>query len=768
MAMADAIADATTSDDDELLLAIQQALKPRRSSAPKLEHLAVAVALARDPQLLVSTTCKAAGFKSSGTRKTIMNYRNRIVEEQLLSLTPIGEQLLVQQQWIHQHAPRVRQLICEPLIVDGQQATRAISAHIDGLEDVVRGEIKYDMSPTNGADAQKQRRDLHRRREERAIIRLDDTALAAHKAHEAERKRDQRETRRELVDLVANLIERVERRADTEASMCEWWCCPAGCESGTRACARVAFRQSCAPTRAEIEQQLQQQWEAEHCTQHGEFRSHYSGCRFGVKEQTRLHKLQAFYWRGKKPIFECRDSELCEIQEAFLTTWDGVITPSRWLEVYLGCGRVVTHCGAEYCGERVTFDPDRFGGDHRPVGPAACARHDCMGCCYCLGVALPVYIEVRIFRPREGHEARWVKADKLMAEMQRLAACGRLYRGCVVCVAGEIRAHAHTDMLVEWRHCLEPIDGCLIIACGDSCDCILSANEMVQIDAHHAKHAEIIARETEAFWKQVEAEQEQLAWFRRAKMQGGCKDCDQRRNGGTTGPPALRKGDIVHRPQPQGHPQDIAVVVEVVTTRSRRLKCLIEHLGPDGSISCVESGADSTSALRTGEVNLAMYSEKSSSFTRIDLHEPEADWMLFPACCGRGWECPGMRWLARYRWPTGDRLDPLEVLAPISEAFAGFLGAREHHWRRRQALEQQFKALLCGHRIRKASNAGKCELSDEQSDGETEACDSEAEREAEDEASYEYDVSYCQSSDSEAAEDLGYDSAEEYETECGV
>ena len=54
MAMAHAIAGATTSDDDELLLAIQQALKPRRSSAPKLEHLAVAVALARNPQLLAS------------------------------------------------------------------------------------------------------------------------------------------------------------------------------------------------------------------------------------------------------------------------------------------------------------------------------------------------------------------------------------------------------------------------------------------------------------------------------------------------------------------------------------------------------------------------------------------------------------------------------------------------------------------------------------------------------------------------------------------
>ena len=98
---------------------------------------------------------------------------------------------------------------------------------------------------------------------------------------------------------------------------------------------------------------------------------------------------------------------------------------------------------------------------------------------------------------------------------------------CLHPITGSLGTEYVTDMLVEWRHCLEPIDGCLIIACGDSCDCILSANEMVQIDAHHAKHAEIIARETEAFWKQVEAEQEQLAWFRRAKMQGGCKDCDQ-------------------------------------------------------------------------------------------------------------------------------------------------------------------------------------------------------------------------------------------------
>ena len=91
------------------------------------------------------------------------------------------------------------------------------------------------------------------------------------------------------------------------------------------------------------------------------------------------------------------------------------------------------------------------------------------------------------------------------------------------------------------------------------------------------------------------------------------------------------------------------------------------------------------------------------------------------------------------------------MLGPIPLAFAGFLGAREHHWRRRQALEQHFKALLCGHRIREASDAGMCELSDEQSEDGTEACDSDAERDAVDEAWYEASCMACHS-DSEAEE----------------
>ena len=60
--------------EHQLLLALQHELKPKTSSAPKIEHLAVAVKLARDSALVPATVCKAAGFKSSGTHKTIKGY----------------------------------------------------------------------------------------------------------------------------------------------------------------------------------------------------------------------------------------------------------------------------------------------------------------------------------------------------------------------------------------------------------------------------------------------------------------------------------------------------------------------------------------------------------------------------------------------------------------------------------------------------------------------------------------------------------------------
>ena len=56
----------------------------------------------------------------------------------------------------------------------------------------------------------------------------------------------------------------------------------------------------------------------------------------------------------------------------------------------------------EYRGRlwQVPDGADRFGPDHHPVGPSACARRGCPGCCYCIGQApLPIYLKVLVLKP---------------------------------------------------------------------------------------------------------------------------------------------------------------------------------------------------------------------------------------------------------------------------------------------------------------------------------------------------------------------------------
>ena len=81
---------------EQQLLLLQRELKPPSSSAPQLEHLKVAVALARNTSLAPTTLCKEAGFKSSGTRKTIMGLRDRIIEKDLLNIVEVPALLLPQ------------------------------------------------------------------------------------------------------------------------------------------------------------------------------------------------------------------------------------------------------------------------------------------------------------------------------------------------------------------------------------------------------------------------------------------------------------------------------------------------------------------------------------------------------------------------------------------------------------------------------------------------------------------------------------------------
>lgn len=58
---------------------------------------------------------------------------------------------------------------------------------------------------------------------------------------------------------------------------------------------------------------------------------------------------------------------------------------------------------------------DRFGPDFRPMGPAACARHGCFGCCYCRGSnSLPVYLQVRTYTWSAGSNAGpWLSIKEL-------------------------------------------------------------------------------------------------------------------------------------------------------------------------------------------------------------------------------------------------------------------------------------------------------------------------------------------------------------------
>jgi hypothetical protein len=137
------------ASDDLLLADLQQRMKAEQRGGfpPKLEHLAIAIALVRDPALVPTTVCKAATppITSSGTRSRILGYRDRILEyvrcEQLsiernpeplivlpLDVAPFGlsPNLLLHPDWLALHTPEFERLTAGDLriLVPGEQAIR--------------------------------------------------------------------------------------------------------------------------------------------------------------------------------------------------------------------------------------------------------------------------------------------------------------------------------------------------------------------------------------------------------------------------------------------------------------------------------------------------------------------------------------------------------------------------------------------------------------------------------------------------------------------
>jgi hypothetical protein len=382
-------------DDTALLTELRRLLKPQRGSEPKVELIAVAVRLAREPQLdpSIGGFWKAANVTASGaTRKRILGYRDRIMGEGLLAAAQeaikpatqpacmpcfgLEAQLLVQDSWMDEHVPLLRSIVVEPLVLSPgrRHATRALSAHHEqSTGESLHGIIEYDLPPAAGETAAqgKLRRDRHRRREEAVLRALDGDAAEEHRARRAVQKADEREHEDAIAATLERLISKIERTARRDALR---WRCPGGCARGDPACARLAFRYRCIPP-----------------TIHGD------------------------PWPCDPLLY--RDEEVrAELRDDFLALWDGVVEPIFFLEPELSARHSEflgyewfqrsrhAHCYNNMIRRPAELisrnEPDPFSDIIFPVGQAACLRRGCLGCCYCRKLPpLPARLQVREFLP---------------------------------------------------------------------------------------------------------------------------------------------------------------------------------------------------------------------------------------------------------------------------------------------------------------------------------------------------------------------------------
>ena len=235
---------------------------------------------------------------------------------------------------------------------------------------------------------------------------MDGVAAAAYRAKKAAEQHQRREDEAAVRSCLDRIIVRVERQAWAQPSAHQWQC-PAGC-TNCAPCARVSFRQQCLPSSDSVSSSLRHLWEGKRATPFGRFVAP-SGYRYGFAEQVRCSTEQAEELARKAPSFEVSDSELIEIQAAFLTGWDGIVEPDLWLLHWLEHATHLTGFGDEYRGKDLGLSADQFGPDHHPVGPAACARSECSGCCFCKGAApRPVYLQVRSHAPT-GKKTVWCR-----------------------------------------------------------------------------------------------------------------------------------------------------------------------------------------------------------------------------------------------------------------------------------------------------------------------------------------------------------------------
>ena len=458
--------------------------------------LAAAVALARDED--AARVFQNHGIVA-GSRARAKALADRVRSLMAASLEQAAPEhwlpagcLLLRPVWIKQNAPNIIDWWADPLVVsaDGQHATRTI--HVRLPEELKTDAIVYDLRLRNG-ETEQNRHDKHRSREEACVRRLDSAAAAAYRARKSELQREQRLTQQTgdedavVRRILDNLIARLEREASREQLT---WHCPGGCAPGSD-CARAAFRMRCLPGDDDLRQLLHAQWRQQRkLVEFGKFRGE-SGHRFvRVDEQVRCYHQQEQELQ-QVPGYDASFGEaatIAEMKHDFLSTWSGKCAPlDHWSKDHRSPGASGGVLVPEYLGAQpfhptainpyTSMPPDQFGPDHRPVGPIACARRGCVGCCYCRDQPAPSpYVQTR----RRGlikcvqEWSKWQTIDELRADIECmiLDAESQIERarlqpmpsyllertrepssaggGTVICIAGAVRRLISADELAEW------------------------------------------------------------------------------------------------------------------------------------------------------------------------------------------------------------------------------------------------------------------------------------------------------------------------------
>ena len=506
--------------------------KSADSSCRKADELLVCAALAYRAGEFngVATRCAAAMGKVISRPTMVTDWVKRIEKlesmpplpsepvEPLLPPEPARDDFFVSCDWINEHCPCIAEVDAGVDVhsADGQTATCAVRVRLGDIDAIQQGEVVYDLAPAGGETAAQRlcRHQRNRKREEAVFVALDGAAADARRAKKAEEKRQQRQGEEVVIQrVVESMIQKLERKSVVESQR---WRCPGGCKPGDAACARAAFRRLCLPSHSQLSGLLI--WTP---TDHAAYIAP-SGYAYGRTQQ------MLNYLRDMDETEEVSEEVYREQCNDFLACWDGKGNPLGFWD-----SRLTHRCdpysvSVSSSGECVRTwqttwwnvtnsnnDPrprlpsrpiDRFG-DMRPaVGPGACARRGCTGCCYCAGQTTPVFLQCGRYMHGWHRDLKIVIEWDSIDHIALVASC-RVMSDEVFALPGDVRNHVSVEQLATWRQKLKERNILLLICRCESRELVLDADEISAKDRH-----------LQCVYNQFDAEQRQWEAARAARI----------------------------------------------------------------------------------------------------------------------------------------------------------------------------------------------------------------------------------------------------------